>query len=93
MRVIVGMENRLDIVSRKIGVQLSEPLNDKPSVFLILRKDDRLTESLTAINFDALFHKGFKHVINGLLIENPAVNLIRRDLIGDLLARIFKILF
>ena len=57
MRIVVRVNNSLNVVSWKPWIKLTETLDNIARVLLVLGKDYRLAQLLTALDMDALLHE------------------------------------
>ena len=62
-----------------IRVQFSKALYDELRMPLVLRKDDRFTQPVTAVRFDPTLHQILQYQIHGLLIKNKIIQCCRRN--------------
>ena len=59
--------------------QLVKPLHDKLRVLVVARKDDRLAQLVAALYALPLLHQVNKHLVYGVLVEQPCVERVRVD--------------
>ena len=65
-----------------MGIVLVEPLHDELGVRMIGREHDRLAELAAAFDLQAVLHHIAEHLIDRVLVEQPAVQRGGIDLIG-----------
>ena len=93
MGIIIGMHHCLDIVPRKLWVQLAKAFDNKTRMLLIARKYDGFANVLPIVYPYAFFHERFKHKINRFLAEQPLVNFFFIDMSRHRQVNRFKVFF
>jgi hypothetical protein len=65
---------------RVVGV---ETLGDELGVLLVLGEDDRLAQPVAACDLEAPRHQVLEHLVHGVLVEEPPVDGLGPDPVGD----------